>query len=64
MDIISPSKSTALGTAISEMVQRGPNNPAANLVIEDLDEFSVGVYHTCGTVADYVSCTPSAATRN
>jgi hypothetical protein len=64
MGITSPLHSTARGTVVSGTVQCGPENPAGNLVIEDLDEFSVGVYFTCGTVADYVSCIPSAAVHN
>lgn len=61
MDITSPSRSAARGTVVSGTVQCGSGNPEANLVVEDLDEFSVGVYFTCGTVADYVSCASSAA---
>jgi hypothetical protein len=64
MDITSPSHGAARGAIVSETVQYGPGNRETNLVVEDLDEFSVGVYFTCGTVADYVSCTPSAAAHN
>lgn len=63
MNITSPSYGTVAGTA-SGMVQYGSGNISANLVIEELDEFSAGVYATCGTVADYVSCASSAAVGN
>jgi hypothetical protein len=64
MDVTSSSYGIDREAVGGGIAQFGSGNPAASLVIEDLDEFSVGVYATCGTWADYVSGTQSAAAYN
>lgn len=64
MDVTSSLQGRARGTVVSGMVQCGPENSAANLVIEDLEEFSAVVYTlSCWCAADYVFDT-SAASNN
>jgi hypothetical protein len=62
MDIISPSNGITREAVVNGAAQSRSGNPGANLVIEDLEEFTARVYTICGgTAADYVFHTPAMA---
>ena len=60
MDIISPSNGITPEAIVNGAAQSRSENPAANLVIENVEEFTARVYTICGgTAADYVFDTPA-----